>query len=57
MRKALVSLPDGFYEIFDKELMGKLGESYSEIIRNIVVSYLSEKGYMNKKVGIVAKEK
>lgn len=56
MRKALVSLPEGFYDIFDKELMGKIGESYSEIIRSIVVSYLSEKGYMNKSDNVAKKK-
>ncbi|MBS7645296.1 MAG: CopG family transcriptional regulator [Candidatus Bathyarchaeia archaeon] len=48
MRKALVALPDKVWEILDGELRGKMGESYSEIIRSIVIAYLSEKGYMER---------
>ncbi|MDG6925642.1 MAG: hypothetical protein JRN09_03720 [Nitrososphaerota archaeon] len=46
MRRALVSLPDGVWEIIDKELKGKLGDGDSEVIRNIVISHLMEKGYL-----------
>jgi len=46
MKRVLVSLPDKVHEVIQKELKGKMGESSSEIIRAIVVAYLSEKGYM-----------
>ena len=49
MKRVLVSLPEGTWKIIDKELKGKLGEKESEIIRNIVLAYLSEQGYMKKK--------
>jgi metal-responsive CopG/Arc/MetJ family transcriptional regulator len=48
MKRILVSLPDKVYEIIQSELKGKMGESSSEIVRAIVVAYLSEKGYMKK---------
>lgn len=49
MKRVLVSIPDGAWEIIEKELKGKIGERDSEIIRNIVLAYLSEKGYLKKK--------
>lgn len=48
MKKILVSLPEGIYEILDTNLRGKIGGADSEIIRSIVISYLSEKGYLDK---------
>ena len=56
MKKALVALPDQVWDIIDSELKGKLGEGHSDTIRAIVISYLSEKGYLNKG-GKDAKEK
>ncbi len=47
MRKILVSLPDGVFNVV-RELKGELGESDSEVVRNIVVAYLSEQGYFSK---------
>jgi len=32
-----------------QELKGKFGESDSEVIRTIVISFLSEKGYLSKR--------
>ena len=49
MKRVLVSIPAGAWEIIEKELKGKIGERDSEIIRNIVLAYLSEKGYLKKK--------
>jgi hypothetical protein len=49
-------LPDGVREIIDRELEGKLGTGYSHTIRNIVLSWLGEKGYFDKG-GKHAKEK
>jgi metal-responsive CopG/Arc/MetJ family transcriptional regulator len=47
MKRVLVSLPEGIFSIL-KELKGKLGESDSEVVRSIVIAYLSEKGYITK---------
>lgn len=47
-RRALVTLPDGVWEAIDKQLKGKIGNGDSEVIRNIVVSYLMERGYLLK---------
>lgn len=47
MRKILVSFPEGVFEIV-RGLKGELGESDSEVVRNIVVAYLSEQGFFNK---------
>ena len=48
MERVLVSLPKGIREII-KGLKGKLGESESEVIRTIVIAYLSEKGFITSK--------
>ncbi len=48
MRRILVSIPDGSWKIIEKALKGKIGEKDSEIIRNIVLAYLSEKGYFKE---------
>ncbi len=50
MKRILVNLPDKVIEIIQKELKGKMGDNNSEVVRSIVVSYLSEKGYMNKEI-------
>ena len=47
MRKVLVSLPEGVFDIV-RGLRGELGESYSAVIRTILVAYLSEQGYFSK---------
>lgn len=47
MKRVLVSLPEGIFSILE-ELRGKIGESDSEIVRSIVITYLSEQGYMAK---------
>ncbi len=49
MRKILVALPDGIVSLMDKELIGKLGEGYSDTLRAIIMNWLSEKGYLTKK--------
>lgn len=49
MKRILVSLPDGAWKILAAELKGKMGESDSEVIRNIIMTYLSDQGYMKKK--------
>ncbi len=48
MKKILVSLPDGVVEILDKEVIGKIGEGYSDTLRNIIINWLSEQGYLAK---------
>jgi metal-responsive CopG/Arc/MetJ family transcriptional regulator len=48
MKKVLVSLPEGIFKLI-KELEGKMGESDSETVRNIVIAYLSEQGYLAKR--------
>ena len=47
-RRALVSLPEGVWNIIDSELKGKVGDGDSEVIRNIVIAYLTERGYLLK---------
>ena len=48
MKKILVSLPDGVVEILDKEVVGKLGQGYSDALRQIIMNWLSEQGYLAK---------
>lgn len=44
-RRALVTLPDGVWKLIDEQFKGKIGDGDSEVIRNIVMGYLMEKGY------------
>ena len=48
MRKVLVALPEEIVSLIAKELLGKLGEGYSDTLRTIIMSWLSEKGYLTK---------
>jgi predicted transcriptional regulator len=50
-RRALVTLPEGVWEVIDKELKGKIGNGDSEVIRNIVMAYLLDRGYLLKQKG------
>jgi len=49
LKKVLVSLPEGVFDLL-RELKGTFGESDSEVVRTIVISFLSEKGYFTKVV-------
>ncbi len=46
MKKILVALPQKIVDLIDRDLKGKLGEGYSDTIRTIVMSWLSEQGYL-----------
>jgi hypothetical protein len=35
-------------DLIGKELVGKLGEGYSDTLRTIIMNWLSEKGYFTK---------
>ena len=48
MRKVLVALPHDIVDLIDRELVGKLGEGYSDTLRTIIMNWLSEKGYLSK---------
>jgi metal-responsive CopG/Arc/MetJ family transcriptional regulator len=48
MKKILVSLPDGVVETLDNELIGKIGQTRSDTLRTIIMSWLSEEGYLAK---------
>jgi len=56
MRRVLVSLPSGVWKIINSELKGTFGERDSEVVRNVMIAYLSEKGYLNKGVNKHGKE-
>jgi metal-responsive CopG/Arc/MetJ family transcriptional regulator len=47
MKRILVSLPEGVFGML-RSLKGEMGESDSEVVRNIVVAYLSEQGFFSK---------
>jgi hypothetical protein len=49
MKKILVSVPEDAWKIVKRDLGGKLGESDSELVRTIILAYLSEKGYIKKR--------
>lgn len=44
-KRIFVSLPDGVWEILKNDFRNRMGDSESEIIRNIVIAYLSHRGY------------
>lgn len=48
MKKIIVNLPDGIIEILDKEVVGKVGEGYSDTLRTIIRGWLGEQGYLAK---------
>ncbi len=48
MRKTLVALPDQVWDIIDRDLEGKMGTGYSDTIMNILLAWMSEKGYIDK---------
>jgi hypothetical protein len=48
MKKILVALPEEIIGLLDRELVGKLGEGYSDTLRTIIMNWLSEKGYFTK---------
>jgi len=48
MRKVLVALPENVAELLNKELVGTIGETCSDTLRTIIMSWLSEKGYLTK---------
>jgi len=46
-RKIQVTFSDGQWKLIEK-LRGAIGDTDSEIVRNIVISYLSEKSYVKE---------
>ena len=48
MRKILIALPADIVTLIDTDLIGKLGEGYSDTLRTIIMNWLSEKGYLDK---------
>lgn len=48
LKRILVCLPEGVWDVIESEFKGKLGERSSEILRNIIMAYLSEKGILEK---------
>lgn len=57
MKKILVSLPEGVITLLDKEVVGKLGEGYSDTLRAIILNWLGEKGYLTKKGELCEQDK
>jgi len=46
-KKVQVTFSDGQWKLIEK-LKGAIGDTDSEIVRNIVISYLSEKSYIKE---------
>ncbi|MCX6659124.1 MAG: hypothetical protein NTX81_01900 [Candidatus Bathyarchaeota archaeon] len=60
MRRAFVTLPNSIWNILDVEMKGKIGDGDAEILRNMVIAYLSDQGYFHKKeeiIGVPSSEK
>ncbi|MFQ5975105.1 MAG: CopG family transcriptional regulator [Candidatus Hydrothermarchaeales archaeon] len=47
-KRVLVSFSEDLWSIIEDNLGGKMGDRDSEIVRTIVVSYLSEKGLLTR---------
>ncbi len=47
-KRVLVTIPQGTWEIIEKELKGKIGDKDAEILRNIIISWLIEHGFIKK---------
>jgi metal-responsive CopG/Arc/MetJ family transcriptional regulator len=45
MKRIMLSIPEETWDIVDTAFKGKFGNTDSEIVRNIIVAYLSEQGY------------
>jgi len=45
-KRIIVTIPWGVWEIIEKNLKGKIGDKDAEIIRNIVIAWLSEKSFL-----------
>ena len=41
-----VTLPQGTWEVIESNLTGKLGDNAAEILRNIIISWLVEHGFI-----------
>ena len=48
-KKVQVTFSDGLWKLV-KKLKGILGDTDSEVVRNIVLAYLSEKSYVKEEV-------
>jgi len=46
-KKVQVTFSDGQWKVIEK-LKGTIGDTDSEIVRNIVIAYLSEKSYIKE---------
>jgi len=55
-KKIQVTFSDGQWRLLNK-FKGTIGESDSEIVRNIVISYLSEKSYIKAEVTMNSMQK
>ena len=45
MKRVFVSLPDGVWKLIDQNFRGAMGEGDSEVIRNMIIAYISDQGY------------
>ncbi len=48
MKKIEVSLPEEVVEVLDKKVVGKLGKDRRDVLKTIVMNWLSEQGYLEK---------
>lgn len=51
MKRVYVSLPDDVYKILQRDFKNKMGESESEIVRSIVITFLTQRGYFVNEKG------
>jgi len=47
-KRITITIPEGIWRIIEENLKGVMGDKDSEIIRNIVIAWLSDKSYLKK---------
>lgn len=50
-KRITITIPEGIWRIIEENLKGVMGDKDSEIIRNIVIAWLSDKSYLKKEKG------
>jgi|Deesub1362A_J573_1020465.scaffolds.fasta_scaffold00342_53 hypothetical protein len=48
-KRITVTVPEGTWEVIETNLKGVMGDKDAEILRNIIISWLVEHGFIKKK--------
>lgn len=50
-KRVIITIPKGTWQIIERDLKGKMGDKDAEIARNIIISWLSEHGFITGEKG------